>query len=441
MASLRKSWDNLSLVQQFALMATVVVGSGMVVLGSFVAAKIGDSLVQNVAAATALYVNSLQGPYLQELATGPSLSEESLRALDASFNGTELGRQIASIKIRRPDGQAVYGSRRDIIGKSFPPSPSFVKALNGEIVGRLDYPTDQADVGEPQPGEPLLEIYVPIRATGSDRIIAVAEFFARAGGLNAELRSARLQSWIAVGGVAFLKVLLLYGIVARGNRTIESQRTRLFDARRETVQTNERFLRRVGAELHDGPAQLISLALLRLDSLHPLPAAEHAQSGEFEKIRNVLQEGLREIRHLSAGLAPPHLDYLSLEKVLMLAARQHEQRTGTVVKAAIGMLPANLSPALKACIYRFVQEGLNNAFRHAAGAGQAVRVAESGAEIFVEVSDTGPGFSPSDVGRGDRLGLAGLRDRVESLGGKFLLDSALGAGTTVRATFQIANKQ
>ena len=442
MASLRSNWNRLSLVQQFALMASIVVGSGMVVLGSFVSAEIENNVVQNAAAATALYVNSLHGPHLQELALGSALSEESLRALDASFTGTALDRQIISVKIWEPDGRIVYSTRRYLIGKTFPPASNLRKALKGEPAAQFGGPSenDEADAPERNLDVPLLEIYVPIRAASGESIVAVAEFFTYAGTLKAGLDTARMQSWIAVGLVALLQVILLYGIVSRGNKTIESQRAVLVAARRASVETSERFLRRVGADLHDGPAQLISLALLRLDSLRPLLAAEHLKSDEFERIRTVLQDCLREIRHLSAGLAPPHLDALSVRRVIELAVRQHEQRSGTAVIATIiGALPVNMSPLHKVCIYRFVQEGLNNAYRHAAGEGQAVHVDSSRDEFSIEVTDSGPGFSASNIGSGDGLGLAGLRDRVESLGGKFSLETALGSGTKIRASFQIAD--
>jgi signal transduction histidine kinase len=422
-------------------MAGVVIGLGTVALGSFVAAKIEDNAVQNDAAATALYVNSLNAPYLQELTSGPALSKESLHALEASFNGTELGRQVVSIKIWRPDGRVVYSNRRDFIGKTFAASPKLLKALKGEVAAQFVSSTDGADTGDRDPRTPLLETYVPVHAIGNDRIIAVAELLTDAGPLKTELRMARLQSWIVAGALALLQVILLYGIVSRGNKTIESQRAALVNARSVSVETSERLLRRVGADLHDGPAQLISLALLRLDSLRPLLAAEHSKPAEFEKIRSVLQDCLWEIRHLSAGLAPPHLDCLSLDKALELAVRQHEQRTGTTVNATIGALAATVSPQLKASIYRFVQEGLNNAYRHAAGAGQMVHVVSSDNELSIEVADNGPGFSPSKIGSGDGLGLAGLRDRVESLGGKFYVDSQPGSGTRVRATFQVADNR
>ena len=439
MASLRSSFEQLSLVRQFALMASIVVGSGMVVLGSFVSAEIEDNVVRNAAATTSLYVNSLNETYLQELTTNSVLSEESLHGLDASFTDSELGRQIMSAKIWLPDERVVYSTRRDLIGTTFSASPKLRKALKGEVAAEFGTSMDDADSVVRGLNVPLLKIYVPIHGIGNDRIGAVAEFFTDATTLKAELDTARLHSWFAVGGIGLLQIILLYRIVSRGNETIESQRAVLVDARRGSLETSERFLRRVGADLHDGPAQLISLALLRLDNLRPLLAIEHSKSDEFEKIRAVLQDCLREIRHLSAGLAPPHLDKLPLRQVFELAIRQHEQRTGTAVNATIGALPVCMSSLHKVCIYRFVQEGLNNAYRHAAGAGQAVHVVSSGDELAIEVADSGPGFSPSNSGNGDGLGLAGLRDRVESLGGKFSLETQLGSGTKLRASFQVVD--
>jgi signal transduction histidine kinase len=73
-------------------------------------------------------------------------------------------------------------------------------------------------------------------------------------------------------------------------------------------------------------------------------------------------------------------------------------------------------PSEKISIYRFVQEGLNNAYRHGKGRDQAVKAAMKGGKLFVEVLDGGPGFDPV---RSEGLGLAGLRERIESIGGQF----------------------
>jgi signal transduction histidine kinase len=435
MAKLRRIWDGLSLFRQFALAACVALGAGMLVLGSFVSAQIGDRLIRNAAAATAFYVNSLDRSYVQELTSESALSEESLRALDKAFNETE--RQIASVTICLVDGRVVYSTTRDFIGKTLSANSELLKALKGEVAAEFGNLSNEDDARERSLNVPLLDIYVPVRDKGGDNVIAVAELFTDASGLKAELDVVRLQSWVAVGAVALLQIILLHTIVWRGNTTIESQRTALADAGRVSTEMSERFLHRLAADLHDGPAQLIGLALLRLDALHPLLAAKDSNSEELEKIRTVLQDCLREVRHLSAGLAPPDLGGLPLREVLQLAVRQHEQRTGSTVSSAIGMLPANTSSLHQVCIYRFVQEGLNNAYRHAAGVGQAVRAVCHGRELTVEVADKGPGFSPNSFAGGG-LGLAGLRARVESLGGKFSVATQLGCGTTLRASFQVA---
>jgi signal transduction histidine kinase len=80
-----------------------------------------------------------------------------------------------------------------------------------------------------------------------------------------------------------------------------------------------------------------------------------------------------------------------------------------------------------------IQEGLTNAFRHAQSAQQRVDLALSGDRIMLRVSDAGPGFEPPLPGEwGEHMGLAGMRDRVESLGGEFGILSQPG-GTVLLA--------
>lgn len=122
---------------------------------------------------------------------------------------------------------------------------------------------------------------------------------------------------------------------------------------------------------------------------------------------------------------------MTLRQTLELAARNHERRTGTPVNLDLEELPPGDSTPLKTCVYRFAQEGLNNAFRHADAEGQTVRARCEGGMLTVEVSDRGPGFPPGR-GREGSLGLAGLRDRVETQGGKLTIESAQGVGTRLR---------
>src|SRR5260370_7907532 len=178
MANMRSRWDGLSLLQQFALMACIVVGAGMVVLGSFVSAEIEAHVVRNGAAATASYINSFDRSYLQELTPQSTLNEESLRALDNLFKDAELARQIVSIKICLPDRRIVYSTNRDFIGKTFPVNAKLLKALKGKVAARFESPKGEADAVESGLHVPLLEIYFPIYDHARNNILAVPPLFA-----------------------------------------------------------------------------------------------------------------------------------------------------------------------------------------------------------------------------------------------------------------------
>ena len=87
----------------------------------------------------------------------------------------------------------------------------------------------------------------------------------------------------------------------------------------------------------------------------------------------------------------------------------------------------------KISAYRFVQEALANAFLHGKAKDQRIEARYDASDLEIVVSDQGPGFDPSLLGMGDGLGLLGLRERIESLGGSFEVRSAINEGTQVIA--------
>jgi len=286
---------------------------------------------------------------------------------------------------------------------------------------------------------PLLEIYNPVREPWSGEVVAVTEFFEVATDFKATLASALLSSWLIVAGTTLTAFLLLSSIVLRASRTIDDQRgalrrqvselqglvtqnsalrQRVQRASRRATALNERYLRRIGADLHDGPAQLVALAALRMDS--PVFSGDghwgENRSTEVAMIRKTLEDAMREIRGICTGLVLPQIETAAATDILRLAVDEHERRTGTSVTLTLPRHLPELGASEKISIYRFVQEGLNNAYRHGRAKDQTVRAGMKNGRLFVEVSDGGPGFDPARV---DGLGLAGLRERVESIGGQF----------------------
>lgn len=266
---------------------------------------------------------------------------------------------------------------------------------------------------------------------------------------------------MALATVCFFSVLSV--IVVRGSRVIDNQsialkqrvaelsdlleQNKLLSAKvqrasRRAAAFNERSLRRLGADLHDGPAQLIALAALRLDSpaFCDYASAAELRRSEAEAIRTNLADALTEIRTICNGLVLPHIELADLSEVLALAVREHEQRTGVDVELNLASeAPASLSPSTKICIFRFVQEGLNNGYRHAGGNGQAVSQFIVDGKVGIQVRDDGPGFDPRSI-RPDCLGLAGLRERVESIGGIFSIRSS-GAGTCLEMLLDLEKQE
>lgn len=442
--------ERLSLSQRFAITGGIVMLAGMFVIGSWVTGKIQENVTENTAQATALFMDSFISPLAQELEDNDTLSVGPIRALGEMLDSAVLRDRVVSIKIWKQGGLVAYSNNLELIGKRFEPTESLRKAWTGSVVAEFDDLESEENRLDRQAGVPLLEIYSPIREAWSGRIIAVAEFYENASGLQNSLREARMQSWLIVGIVTLGMALSLFGIVQGGSVLIDRQRMILQDridssariaeqnrqlrqrverASGRVSELNEQFLRRISAELHDGPAQLVSLAALRLDSLSR-DTDRQARDQEVEVVRNALNEAMRDIRDICNGLSLPEIENQDLHETLPRVARAHEQRTQTEVELAIEPSEAAIPHALKICAYRFVQEGLNNAFRHAGGAGQKVDYAVRENQLHISVSDAGTGpEKETGSGGGDGLGLAGLRERVESLGGTFGFEHRPGDGS------------
>lgn len=210
---------------------------------------------------------------------------------------------------------------------------------------------------------------------------------------------------------------------------IAAERTRL-----DANEANEELIGRIGLDLHDGPIQLLSLLMLRLGKLKNGKASE----SDVAAIRDLTASVIQELRTLSTGLVLPEIGELTVEEAIRLAAERHENLTGTKVKVEFERLPQTLPLAMKICIYRIVQESLSNSFKHAGGCGQRVSVAIVADSIALTISDKGQGLSQEDrlKWQSTKLGLKGIRNRVQAFGGMAEVRSRP-SGTTVEVRLPI----
>ncbi len=458
MRSILESLKSLSLVAQFALAGGFVMVLSMILVGRLVAGRIEDSVVRNTALASAQYIDSIIAPLSQDLADADTLSPGAKRALEELFQNTTLGERVVSFKLWKPGGLVVESSDVTITGKRFDVSPSLAGALDGEVRATFEDLNDEEDKGEHALGLPLLEIYSPIREVWSGKIIGVAEFYEVATQLEQDLSAARRNSWVSVAAIFSAIGALLYLIVLGGSRTIDRQRmaltARLEDLRalsernrrlRERVQNaaarssamNDQALRRLAGDLHDGPAQLLGFAALRLDKLRDA----NGDSEEIDVIERAVKDAIREVRTISRGISLPDIDARSACDIVQGVADAHAARTGAKVDVFCEVGEGcTLSAAVKICLYRFVQEGLNNAWRHADGKGQEVRLTCDRGDLSLVVRDRGPGFvgGEIDMESDGGMGLSGLQDRIESLGGTMVMQNRPDGGAELSMELETA---
>jgi signal transduction histidine kinase len=156
------------------------------------------------------------------------------------------------------------------------------------------------------------------------------------------------------------------------------------------------------------------------------------------EIQQSLQKSLAEIRAISRGLSAPDIDSLSLVDVVKRAVEDHAEHSPLRPDISfLGSQAPELSLSDKLCVFRFLQETLSNAARYAPASKCTVIAEAQNDRIVVKITDDGPGFDRSEETalRDDGgQGLMGLRDRVESIGGRFDVASRPGEGTTIAMT-------
>jgi len=193
--------------------------------------------------------------------------------------------------------------------------------------------------------------------------------------------------------------------------------------------------RRIGRELHDATAQELVAVALNLGLVQQRSAGRDVTADNLlADSQAILENCQRELRTLTYKLHPPVLDEVGLTGAVQEYADGFAQRSGITVtldsSPALGRLPA----ATERALFRVVQESLGNVHRHSGSPTATVRIAREAAEVILEVADQGRGLGL----RGDGtvanagVGLAGMRERVRQLGGRFEIASS-GRGTTVRA--------
>ena len=213
---------------------------------------------------------------------------------------------------------------------------------------------------------------------------------------------------------------------ARLNAVLQANRRELEESRARLVTAGDRERRRIARDLHDGvQSRLVALARgagrLVADPATPAPVAAEALA-----LRATAEATLDELRNLVQGVMPA----LLVERGLCAATEDLVDRVPVPTELVLAVDDEDLPQEVETTAYFVVAEALTNAVKHADASRLTVRVGRDADVLAVEVRDDGVGGA---------VGLTSLRERVDALGGRLLVESQAGAGTRVRAELPCAS--
>ena len=274
--------------------------------------------------------------------------------------------------------------------------------------------------------EQMTGLYLPLEGHG--RVVGMLEVYGD-GSLNDGKVSAILDS-LANQAATALENARLYQEIGERERRLQELLVKQLGAQEE-----ER--RRVAYEVHDGLAQVAAAAHQHLQAFARRNAPEKEEArAELDLVVKLVRRTVTDARRIIANLRPTALDDFGLSAALALEVEKLRE-DGYEVEYADGIGDERLPEASEITLYRIAQESIANMRKHADTQRALVDLRRLGAEARLEVRDWGHGFEPEGVsassGPGERVGLAGMRERAGMLGGTFEVHSSTG-GTAVVAT-------
>ncbi len=243
-----------------------------------------------------------------------------------------------------------------------------------------------------------------------------------------------------VGGLALALITTIYTLRLEGQLETgleENARARdnLQELSAKLVRAQENERRALARELHDEVGQSLSAILMETENAECADSVAEMRE-HLAAVKTMAGKTVNEVRDLALLLRPSMLDDFGLVPALNWHAREMSKRTGLNIMVSAGEEADDLPDEHKTCIYRAVQEAVNNSARHAQARTVQVSVSREAARVRFQVRDDGVGFDTRTV-RG--LGLLGMEERVRRLGGDLRLESQLGRGTLISAELPLSD--
>jgi signal transduction histidine kinase len=201
------------------------------------------------------------------------------------------------------------------------------------------------------------------------------------------------------------------------------------------VDAQESERRRIAREIHDGLGQILTAIKLNVEIMEDSPGLGAEDQKKIKDVKSLLDSVMKEAREISYNLMPSVLEDFGLSPALQLLSERFGAQTGIHVsyfsKTDIGRLDQQMEVAL----YRIVQEAMNNSVRHGEASQLTVQLSTTETELRMTIEDNGKGMDEAMPtlrrAQGGGIGLASMRERVNSFNGSLHIDSSVNKGTLV----------
>jgi PAS domain S-box-containing protein len=215
---------------------------------------------------------------------------------------------------------------------------------------------------------------------------------------------------------------------------VKEGREQLQQLAHKVVKAQEEERRRVARELHDEAGQALTGLLLHLEMLRgELEGASPSLAEDMAEAIHLTSETMESIRRLAHGLRPPSLDSVGLNGVLEAMCHDVARRSHLAVEYE-GVELTSLPDSITMTFYRVLQEALTNVTKHAGATRIWVKLQQENGQATLLVADDGRGFGQAGKEPRRGMGLQGMQERLQVLGGTFTMQSRSGGGTCLLAT-------
>ena len=245
-------------------------------------------------------------------------------------------------------------------------------------------------------------------------------------------------------GISYLRMAQLYFLDVSARKEYERQMTTyqklLKDSSAQLNEMLENDRRKISGMLHDSIGQ--NLLLIRLNIMNYKKNHNNGfDKNEFDGTLELLDSTIKEVKEIARNLRPMNIEELGLSMVLKTMCSKVSKEAGIKARVQIPEIKVELDHELEICIYRIVQEALNNIMRHSKAAKFAVDLSILDGNITLIISDDGIGFKPKQLMDekyfSEGMGIMNMQERVERLKGTFHIDSDFDSGTTIISQFII----